>query len=236
MTSESASLFYLKGNAKNYFWPAAAILLWMLVWSAAWPYIWPVLLGGRLAGSRMAHIAAGIETFLHGAAWIMILLAYGLRNRIRAFAIIFLITAGVQLLGSYGHFLSSLGRYDTAYIQDVLTSGRYALVRGFSLLQQAAWFTFGIIVLCHPRTGGVLRAAAIVLIAANVIQLGYAFGFAAFFMTLARNISMEAVPRAINIMGHVMGIVTYGALLFFFGAMSFSRMKRVPESSERSQV
>lgn len=227
MTSEKPSMGYLRGNARHWFWPAGAVLLWMLIWSAASPSVYSALLGrmGLRQNANVIYIAAGIQTLLNTAAWVMIGLAYGLTNKVKAFKIMFFIVAGVQLVGSYGHFLSNFAVAHVLYSRGPMNPAVSAYTLAMSVLLNGAWIAFTLIVICHKRTGGVLKGASIVLLVARIIPFAYNYGVGTFYPRLVENMNVRTATAIVGLTGFGVNVLTYGSLIFFFGAMAFSRIR-----------
>lgn len=227
VTSENTSKNkgYLKGNAKNWFWPAGAVLLWMLIWSAVSPTLYSSLLGRMASSSNIVFIAAGIQTFLHTAAWVMMGVSYGLYNKIKAFKIIFLVVAGIQLIGFYSHFASNFAVAHILYANGPMNSVVNAYTLAMSLLLNGAWVVFTLIAICHKKTGKTLRAASILLLAARIIKIVCNYASGTFYPRLVENTSVQTAAIVIGLAGHVVNILAYGSLIFFFGAMAFSRSR-----------
>jgi len=225
MTSEMTSKGYLKGNARHWFWPAGGILLWMLIWTAASPSLYSTLLGRSGQASNMVLIAAGIQTFLHTAAWVMIGLAYGLTNRVKVFRIMFLIVAGVQVAGAYSHYLSNFAVSYILYARGPMSPAAAAYTQVMSLLLSATWIVFALIAVFHKRTGGGLRTAAIVLLAVRILGLVHRLGYETFVRRMLENMANQRAVTIIGLTGFSINVLIYGSLIFFFGAMAFSRMR-----------
>ena len=227
MVSESTRKGYLKGNAGHWFWPAGAVLLWMMIWSAVSPALYSTLQGrADIHGSaNIVFIAAGIQTFLHVAAWVMMGLSFGLASRVKAFKIMFLIVAGIQLTGCYSHFLSNFAVAHTLYATGPMSPVMAAYNLIMSLLLAGVWIVFPIIAICHKKAGGTLRAASILLLLARIISIAYNYGVGTFYPRLVENINIQAAATIVGLAGAGVNVLTYGSLLFFFGAMAFSRMR-----------
>ena len=227
MTSETTLKGYLTGNAKHWFWGAGAVLLWMFFWTAASPALYSTLLErANIRGSaNIVLIAAGIQTFLHVAAWVMMGLSFGLHNKVKAFKIMFLVVAGVQLAGCYSHFLSNFAVSHILYARGTVNPAAITYARVMSLLLNGAWVVFALIAICHKRTGAGLRAASIALLAARVLSLVYRYGQESFFRQLADSRGTQTAVTAIGLTGLGMNVLIYGSLIWFFGAMAFSRMR-----------
>ena len=227
MTAESTRMGYLKGNARHWFWPAGAVLLWMMIWSAVSPALYSTLLSKAdiHGNSNIVFIAAGIQTCLHAAAWVMMGLSFGLASRVKAFKIMFLIVAGIQLIGSYSHFLSNFAVAHTLYATGPMHPAVEAYTLSMLLLLTGAWIVFPIVAICQKRTGGVLRAASFVLLAARIIRIVCNYGVGTFYPRLVENMNVQAAATIVGLAGSGLNVLDYGSLIFFFGAMAFSRMK-----------
>ena len=226
---------YLTGRARRWFWPGAAILALMTLWSVMSAELYPALLKRVIIEDNTAFLIAGIQTFFHTASLVVFMAVYGLRNKIKAFKIMFLIIGGLYILSAFGHYISN---YYVSYILQFhghLTPVMVHIVGIVSLLLQAAWIAFAVIVIFNRRAGGVLRASAIVLLAAQLASVAYRYGYNALFGWLSVRYEVASASSLTWFLGFVMVLATYMPIIFLLGAMSFSSMKAAPGAAEPEQ-
>ena len=223
---------YLLGRARRWFWPSTVMLGIMMLWSVMSAALYPALLERVVIEDNTAFMIAGIQTLLHTAALVTIMAVYGLRNKIKAFKTMFLIMGGLYVLSAFGHYVTN---YYVSYILQFhgqLTDAMLHVIGIVSLALQAAWIAFAVIVICQRRTGGVLRLSAIVMLAAQLATIAYRYGYGALYEWMNQRYDMMTASSLTWFLGLVMVLITYVPIIFLLGAMSFSRMKAVPETGE----
>ena len=223
---------YLSGQAKRWFWPSTVMLCMMMLWSVMSAELYPALLKRVIIEDQTAYLIAGIQTFLHTAALVTIMAVYGLRNKIKAFKIMFLLLGGLYVLSAFGHYISN---YYVSYILQFhgqFTAAMLHIVNAVSLVLQAAWIVFAVIIICQRRVGGVLRASAIVMLIAQLLGVAYRYGYTALYQWLSVRYVMYDTSALTWFLGVVMVFIAYAPIIFLLGAMSFSRMKAVSDGKE----
>lgn len=216
---------YLSGKARRWFWPGAAFFAIMLIWSMMSSSLYSGLLDRVNLTDSTAFVIAGIQTALHTAVWVVLMAVYGFANKVKAFKVMFLVVGGAYLLGAFGHFLSN---YYVSYIlqfQGRLTPAMQIVSGVLSLVVQAAWITFCVILLRHPRSGKVLKVSAVLLLISRLLGIAYSFGAGPLYQWLSVRYETVVVTPLMWFLGVGMILVTLAPIGFLLGAMSFSRMK-----------
>lgn len=162
----------------------------------------------------------GISKLVTAAAWLMILLAYGLNNRIKVFKIMFLILAVTQLFPAI-HAVTSFG---PTHLQGGIMPvvGIMAAVVQFS--RQAMWILFMVIVLAHAKSGRPLKTSAIIVIVFQI--LSFVFGGGLLYQILPLNITSSAVSLIAGLIFTAMSLLVTASMINFFRTMALSEMKK----------
>ena len=223
---------YVRGKAGRLFWPSAVILFLLSIWSVFSAALYPALLERVVISDNTAFLMAGVQTLLYTAAWTVILVLYGLRSKIKSFRVMFFLLGGLYVANAYGHFISD---YFVSYILQFhgrLSEAALAIAGAVSMALHLSWIVFGVMAACHPRAGGVLRASAVVLAAANAAGLGYRFFYGTVFRWLDLRYETAVVSSLTWFLGVIMVFLTYAPVMYWLGTLSFSRMKEAPEQKE----
>lgn len=221
---------YITGRAKRWFWISTVMLVIIILWSTISSALYPALLKRVVIEDRTAFLMAGILTFLHTAALAVIMGVYGLRNKVKGFKIMFLILGGLYILNAYGHYLSN---YYVSYIltfRGLTNVTMIHIANAVALAQYAAWGAFAVMVIVHRRTGRVLRIMGILLLIAQVAELVYAFNIIAVQEWLSLRYEAQIVASLTWFLDFVMTLAAYVPVICLLSAMSFSRMKAIPDT------
>lgn len=175
------------------------------------------------ADSPAAIILSCILKVLPVAAWLFILLSYGLYNRVKAFKIMFFIVAGANFIGACIGIIST-------YTQEVFASGIYTIV------PTAAWIVFMVVVLRHPKTGRTLKKASILMMIGSVLTIAYLPFSQPLFQSFIK--SAGNVKLGLMVLGlFVIAALFYCAsLIYFLWAMALSEMKKDPVENVAGQI
>ena len=220
---------YLKGKARRWFWLSMVMLAFMALWSVLSPALYMRILIQVRIGTKEAFLIGGIQTFLYAASWLLMTAVYGLTNKVRVFKIMFLVLGGCYLLGAYGHFQSNVLVMYIQGSQGGVNPVIHTATRVLSLLLQAVWIIFTVVVICQPKAGRGLKASAIVLLLSRGIGLAYSLKYDAISYWLNMRYDTEIETALTWFMGVVMTLVAFIPVMFFLGAMSFGRMKAEEE-------
>lgn len=223
---------YITGRTRRWFWFSTVILFIMILWTAISSALYPALLERVLIDDRTAFLMAGILTFLHTAALVLIVGGYGLRSKVKVFKIMFLILGCLYILSAYGHYISN---YYVSYILTFRAGINTVLIHianVIALALYAAWIIFAVMIIFYRRTGGVLRLAGILLLIAQLAGLAYGTNVSAVYGWLNMRYEAQIVSSLTWFLDFVMVLAAYVPVIFLLGAMSFSRMKAIPDRTE----
>jgi hypothetical protein len=223
---------YLNGNARHWFWPAAGILALIMVYRVVLDILFRVLGLSGPPQSEGIYIVAGIHTFLYTASWITILLAYGLNNRVKVFKGFSIALACMQLLYAANHFFTSYWATIAMRYNYIVPPSYLRLISLIPYVLSLVWIVFMGFVIFHKRTGRVLRASAITVLAGELVVFIVHWFFYNSLMHAIYSASIMLSGYMITAASAVLLAVQYIPYIFFFGAMSFSRPKENPPLEE----
>lgn len=218
--------YYLKGDARNWFWPTAAILLIMLQLDS---FTMGLFMHEKMERSTYTIFSILISC-LYAGSWIMILLAYGRNNIVKRFKSCFIVLASLQIPYAIGIYLSMsrLGLRGYYYVDFYGVMSKFHMI--VAILISILWAFFMAQIVFAKEYSRVLRIFSAILLASSLFHV---------FILLRGNHMDSIVERYgedmslfISFLEEVVNkFIHYVPYLFFFGAMSFSS----PEEEEEPE-
>jgi len=165
------------------------------------------------ADSTAAMVLSCILKVLPVAGWLLILLPYGLYNRVKAFKIMYFIVAGTN-------FIAACIRIISEYTQELFASGVYTIVPA------AVWIAFMVVILCHPKTGRSLKKASILMLIGQILIIAYLPVAQPLFQSLIQNLGNAKLGLMVLGFFVIVALFYCASQIYFLWAMAVSEMKK----------
>lgn len=174
-----------------------------------------------------------IETVFQVAAWLLILLPYGLNCRIKAFRIMFFVVAGAISVGNALNLFSTIySAYDSL---ELLSPALQMIINVMGKIPLAAEIVFMVVVLCNPKTGRSLRKASVLMLICDSLLIAFSFLSNSLLQVLIAH--GNAVLNVITVLAAIVAVgVSFASQIYFLWAMAVSEIKKDPVDNVAEQM
>lgn len=213
--------YYLRGNWRHWFWALLAIFLVSYA-------------PGYIDKARWDDISiflfVGFQCLLFSGGFAALYLVYGVKNKVKVYKVLFIILASLELPWMICMFLTNASVLDIFMMKNYnalfhmvvnnTTSYNYA----FSIVNMS----FFVIVACMKKANTLLRISAIVAAAVSLSPIVSSVIINSMVGEYLKTDELKAFSSFVLLIYYIRLGLHWSSLIFFFAAMSFSKMKINP--------
>ncbi len=231
--------YFMKGKSRHLFWVVMGFFVLMVIAQLLQNSLVPVFMRTfRTDGFGAAYgILCAVILAVYFLGGVILYTAYGMKNSIKAFKVLFFVLAASRIFGAASMAMSDLVMLDriTGALGEISQSRwANASISVFLTIQAVIWTVCMLVAAFHKASGTVLRVSALVLAA-------YELFYILFVLFLSRQITLYLIRSqqiqlltTINMVVNL--LIQFGFLAasgFFFGAMSFGKQRKpkVPQAA-----